>query len=219
MKTISISKYTESRKQKSAAPVTYHTSSIRSSNAYYCPVDDNLGWCRKYGQWVLPDQHGCTDFSSTCLPNSRLTSCVRSPLTEESISIKHFAHTALLTSLAAQPSEAGGIFAQDQHGIIQAFSYDEEAGCGKGAYRPTPGWVISICERWETEGLHFAGFAHSHPDGYDQLSEKDIATATQFLRQNSEFSQLVMAIVSNQCPFFYIVTPDGCAHPVTISIV
>lgn len=129
------------------------------------------------------------------------------------------AHDSLLTLLGGHPPEAGGILAQDLSGSIKIFSFDEIAGCGKGAYRPTTEWVISVCERWWTAGLRFAGFAHSHPDGYHLLSPKDIACARQFLQMNPAIPRLIMAIVSGARLSLYIVFPDGRVYPAKPHIV
>ncbi len=154
-----------------------------------------------------------------CSLSSRGTPGTPALVPGDVLPIYRAAHDSLLALLGGHPPEAGGILAQDLCGRIQIFAFDENAGCGKGAYRPTSEWVISVCESWWMAGLLFAGFAHSHPDGYHLLSPKDIACAMQFLQMNPAIPKLVMAIVSSARLSLYIVFPDGCVYPAKAHIV
>jgi hypothetical protein len=93
------------------------------------------------------------------------------------------------------PAERGGILGWDSDGIIRHFAPDPTGRCNAGAYDPDIEKMNAIIKRWKTEGIHFCGFAHSHPPNVKALSSHDEWYAGEILMAFKKLNLLWLPIV------------------------
>lgn len=53
---------------------------------------------------------------------------------------------------------------------------------GINAYAPNTEYLNALLHRWKSRDIEFIGFAHSHPNGREKLSEADVKYAKRILR-------------------------------------
>jgi len=88
-----------------------------------------------------------------------------------------FMHT-----LGARMPETGGILAINQNGIIDEFVYDKGIKSSTNFYIPNTKYLNQAICKWDkSETRIFAGMAHSHEIGKEELSESDIEYAKKLI--------------------------------------
>lgn len=82
---------------------------------------------------------------------------------------------------AGCPFEEGGILGS-RDGSLCAFAKDPRTG-SCSAWHPDTAYLDRVIQGWQRQGISFAGFVHSHVNGYRVLSEGDLLAARQVLEE------------------------------------
>lgn len=127
----------------------------------------------------------------------------------------------IMDSIGSVPAESGGVLAM-QGNVISDYYFDMNAGTGNRFYRPSAELITKHVNAWIHEGKSFAGFVHSHPYPYVQLSAMDIVAAEKTLLVN-QMQSMYMAILCHKKLYFYrVFYPEGqkqsVVEPCTVEI-
>lgn len=90
--------------------------------------------------------------------------------------IKREVYERIIASLSLSNHETGGILAIKDE-VICDFFFDEGKNSSPYYYEPNTEILDDIIEKWENEGLSFAGIIHSHLKGNGLLSPNDLKYA------------------------------------------
>ena len=91
-------------------------------------------------------------------------------------------------------AERGGILGSDPDGVIRHFAADPRARCSAAAYDPDIDEMNRQIKKWKGERILFAGFVHSHPPNYKQLSGADEEYATRILAAFKSLDRLCLPL-------------------------
>ena len=75
-------------------------------------------------------------------------------------------------TIGARKPEQGGIFGE-KNNVIYQFQHDIKGSVNSGTYTPDTKYLMGIIRDWETRGVRFCGFIHSHPSTCPMLSSFD----------------------------------------------
>lgn len=106
----------------------------------------------------------------------------------------------IMCSIGARKPETGGILLGPIGGTdITDFYFDSTAQCSGGTYTPDHLTLSrKMREVWMPSGLDMKGFVHSHPGGFDRLSEGDLVYIRRLLEKNPDMSVFAAPILIPQ---------------------
>lgn len=121
----------------------------------------------------------------------------------------------IMNILGKRKPELGGMlgFSEEQD-LVTHFVFDKYAKVNRVEYNPNTKFLDTVLnEKWSKENICLAGFVHSHPGNFNQLSMADVEYATRIC-QEFDMEYLFMPIVtsatdSKSAITGYIVTNDG----------
>ena len=108
----------------------------------------------------------------------------------------------ILREIGSHPVESGGIIGC-RGDLICAFRFDGTF-TSQYQYRPDIGLLNDVIKGWNSNGISFCGFVHSHLYGLDEPSESDRLYAEKLFACGTGISTLLFPIVTfdsdtNQC--------------------
>ena len=109
------------------------------------------------------------------------------------------AYAQICETLGTFPPECGGILGQ-RNGIITDFCFDRKGD--SLSYSPDCEFLNAQIEKWASDGIEFAGIAHSHPFGQELLSAEDIRYIKRILQSNNREE-------NNRTLYFPVVIPES----------
>ena len=129
--------------------------------------------------------------------------------------IKENVYGRIMDILGTQKPELGGMlgFSEDQC-VIDRFAFDENASVTSVEYNPDTEFLSGLLNNeWQASGTSLAGFVHSHPGSFNELSGADVEYACRIM-ERFELPFLFMPIVTSEYSYRaslsgYIVNPDG----------
>lgn len=101
--------------------------------------------------------------------------------------------------------EKGGILGANEYGIVTRFYYDSTGTTTKFLYIPDVKKLNAVIQDWANEGISFAGFVHTHPEGIEKLSSRDIEYAQKIKIQCSLSHILMLLYIPAKEKFFQYV--------------
>lgn len=106
-----------------------------------------------------------TDRISSLLPSRKPNHLNRFRITPE-------AHTEIVNSVGSERSESGGILLGSRDDfVVRKYVHDPYGARSGGSYDPDIDFLNKVVtDNWESDGLAFLGFVHSHPRGVSRLS-------------------------------------------------
>ena len=113
------------------------------------------------------------------------------------ISISRHVICQIMCTVGAHLPETGGILLGPiGSSDITGFFFDITAECSNTTYTPD---VVTLRrkmqEEWLPSGIDFKGFCHSHPGGFDRLSEGDLRYIRRLLDKNPDIKVFAAPIV------------------------
>ncbi len=107
------------------------------------------------------------------------------------------AHVELMSALCSRPPEAGGILLGPiGSSEVTDFYFDKTAKCTGGTYTPDHVTLQRLMnEKWMPSGIDMVGFVHSHPNGFDWLSQGDLIYIRRLLLKNTDMAVFATPIV------------------------
>jgi proteasome lid subunit RPN8/RPN11 len=103
----------------------------------------------------------------------------------------------IMHTIGALPPESGGILLGPVGSdLVTDFYFDASARCTGATYAPDHLTLQrKMCEHWLPNGLDMKGFAHSHPGGFDRLSEGDLRYIGRLLAKNPDMNVFAAPII------------------------
>lgn len=99
-----------------------------------------------------------------------------------------------MNTVGALPPETGGILGESG-GVVCAFFFDAIGGA-PDTYAPSTTLLNEQIALWQEQGISFAGIVHSHPNGVNCLSPRDMAYAEEIFFSNPQMREILFPIVT-----------------------
>lgn len=104
----------------------------------------------------------------------------------------------LTSSVGALPAETGAMLGCDRDGVIRHVRFDSTSSTTGSTYSPDVATMSRVLnETWRPAGIELAGFAHSHPGGF-QPSGGDLLYAQRILDAIPRLARLILPIVQTE---------------------
>jgi ThiF family len=97
--------------------------------------------------------------------------------------------------IGSHRAERGMMIGRDKDGVITHCEFDHNARCNAAAYDPDIAHMNKIIKEWETKGIQFCGFIHSHPKAFCQPSSHDKWYAGEILSCFKKLDKMWVPIV------------------------
>jgi len=110
--------------------------------------------------------------------------------------IKYNTYKSIIKTLSKYPIESGGILGARKN-IICRF-YADESCIGNNYYIPNIKKLNSVIEYWFKSDILFSGIVHSHPNGFNKLSNEDTKYAVEIIKNNNMKSILFPIVSQNK---------------------
>lgn len=98
------------------------------------------------------------------------------------------------TAIGKRVPEQGGIIG-GYNDIVTDFYYDRYAQCNNKEYIPDFNELNKQIRFWALKNVKFLGIIHSHPVGYDMLSQSDIHIAREILNNTTLIQEIFLLIL------------------------
>lgn len=98
--------------------------------------------------------------------------------------------------------EMGGILGADSSGIVVAFHFDATGTTTKNQYTPDTEALNHVIGTWFAQGVHFAGFVHTHNKCMEKLSWADTNYALT-LKKVCQMESVLMLLYIPETQAFY----------------
>jgi len=102
----------------------------------------------------------------------------------------------IISTVGKAVPETGGILGAKKS-IVCAFYFDN-ATSPSSEYHPHTESLNRKLQKWSAQGIEFSGLAHSHPNGYNGLSESDIEAIKLIMTVTNHRNTLYFPIVTNK---------------------
>lgn len=130
----------------------------------------------------------------------------------------------IMNILGKRKPELGGMlgFSEEQD-LVTHFVFDKYAKVNRVEYNPNTKFLDTVLNgRWNKESICLAGFVHSHPGNFNQLSGADVEYATRICKE-FDMEYLFMPIVTSAADSKssitgYIVTHNGQVQDCDIEV-
>ena len=113
------------------------------------------------------------------------------------ISISKHVVCQIMCTVGGNAPETGGILLGPiDSSEITDFYFDATAQCTSATYSPDHLTLRrKMREQWIPSGIDFKGFVHSHPGGFDRLSDGDLIYIRRLLDKNPDIKAFAAPIV------------------------
>lgn len=105
---------------------------------------------------------------------------------------------AIYEHLGQHPAERGGMLGSNKWGVISHFFPDSTAECSASEYTPDIEKLNDVIREWKKQGIRFQGFVHSHPAGFQRLSNPDKEYARDIMSAFKGLSHLALLLVMTE---------------------
>ncbi len=105
---------------------------------------------------------------------------------------------AIYEHVGQHPAERGGMLGSDNEGVITHFFPDSTAECSASEYTPDIEKLNRVIREWKKQGIRFQGFVHSHPAGFQRLSNADKEYARDIMSAFKGLAHLALPLVMTE---------------------
>ena len=114
-----------------------------------------------------------------------------------SLTMSRHVHCAIMCTIGARRPESGGILLGPiGSNDITDYFFDATASCSGATYTPDHLTLRrNMQDLWLPAGVDMKGFVHSHPGGFDRLSQGDLTYIRRLLEKNPDMNVFAAPVV------------------------